>query len=233
MKNLTLGTTYYNSPDELILFIEKHIDYVDELIIVDDGSKIYPATTVLKPSKKIRLYRVKEDYGFNSHGCRNLIMKETSNDWNILLDVDRTIIDPEECIRYIKTRTLNENTLYRFMAAVEGRVKESIHESVNDYLIHRNHFFSAGGYDEELIGIRDGDRQYFAQLSHFGKEYLLHSVHIRLTRRPSKLTDKNFVITSKNDKTSLDHKILEIVNKRIVKPDPNKPILTFDWEKVF
>lgn len=232
---ITLGTTYYNSPGELNVFISNHIDYVDELIIVDDGSQIYPAANFLTPIPKLKLYRVKKDYGFNSHGCRNLIMKEADNDWVILLDMDRQFINPKESIESIKSRKLKENTLYRFMAMIKTKnfiEYNTVHASVNDYLINKKHFFKAGGYDEELIGYRSGDRQYFEQLKHFGKESLLYDVEMVLLRIPTILL-KDSPLKSPNDIRRLPVEIYKIIHNRMKKPEPNKPILTFEWEKVF
>lgn len=232
---ITLGTTYYNSPDELKLFIENHIEYVDELIVVDDGSQIYPASDFLTPVTKLKLYRVKKDYGFNSHGCRNLIMKEAENDWVIMLDIDRQFTNPKESIESIKNRKLREKTLYRFMAMTKRKgviLYNTIHESVNDYLINKNHFFEAGGYDEELIGHRTGDRQYFEQLKHFGKEYVMHDVEILLLRIPT-ISLANSVLKSSNDEKKVPKEIMSLINKRMKRPEPNKPILTFEWERVF
>lgn len=231
---LTLGTTYYNNPSELINFVNLHLDYVDELIVVDDGSAL-SITNYLVPSDKLRIFRVKKDYGFNSHGCRNLIMKQSTNDWVILLDVDRNFIRPHESIGTIRKRLpkLNTRKLHRFLTHV--RHEGNCHESVNDFLIHRDHFFSAGGYDEEIIGIRTGDREYFEQLLHFGGERLMQDVSIIFTRGPSTLirgdTMSPFdrVLGNRQSKTFLDH--IKVID-RMINPEPNKSILTFEWEEI-
>lgn len=232
---LTLGTTYYNSPKELNIFICNHIEYVDELIVVDDGSEIYPAIDYIQPNPKLKLYRVTKDYGFNSHGCRNLIMKESSNDWVILLDIDRKFLDPKFNINAIRNTKLNINFLYRFIAMTcydEKIIVDSIHESVNDFLINKNYFFKAGGYDEELIGYRTGDRQYFNQLKYLGKNHIMYDVEILLLRPPT-LSIKNNFIRSSNDKGIVPKDIRKIIYRRMKTPEPNKPILTFDWEKIY
>ena len=232
MRNITLGTTYYNNPSFLIAFVDHHLDFVDELIIVDDGSP-NPASEVIKQHPKIKLYRVTKDYGFNSHGCRNLIMKESANEWVVLLDLDRKFLDPTEAFDVIKNKKLKNSVMYKFVAYNKWTkdALSSIHISVNDFLIHREHFFSAGGYDEELIGVRNGDRQYFVQLEHFGTEQLLPSVEIQLTRRPSLQLKNKKGLSSKDRGMSMAmHNLLQ---KRMAVPEPNKPILTFAWERVF
>lgn len=230
---ITLGTTYYNNPKLLKGFVDNNLPYVDELIIVDDGSPIYPITDFLQPSDKIRIFRVTKDYGFNSHGCRNLIMKQSTNDWVILIDIDRRFIDPAVAYNIIKTSILKENTLYRFTAFANPSGVDA-HQSVNDYLVNKNHFFKAGGYDEEIIGVRTGDRIFFEQLSHFGNEKNLHGVNIQLMRRASakqKAVNKDTVWCSPNDKP-LKSSHMKLLLKRAKTPDPNKPILTFDWEEL-
>lgn len=230
---ITLGTTYYNNPELLQTFVERNLPYVDELIVVDDGSPRYPITDFLQPSDKIRLFRVTKDYGFNSHGCRNLIMKQATNDWVILIDIDRAFTEPEIAYNIIKTAVLKENTLYRFTAFGNPDGTDA-HQSVNDFLIHKNHFFKAGGYDEELIGIRTGDRSFFEQLGHFGKEKILHGINLQLMRRSSvkqKQVDKDSVWCSPNDKP-LSSPLIKLLQKRAKNPEPNKPILTFNWEEL-
>lgn len=223
---LTIGTTYYNNPRNLTDFVSKNLPYVDELIVVDDGSPD-PASNHIEPHPKIKLYRVTKDYGFNSHGCRNLIMKESSNNWVILMDADREFMFIEESYSAIRAAKLKQNVLYRFVAHTNPD-GSGAHESVNDYLIHRDHFFSAGGYDEEIIGQRWGDREYFEQLKHFGTEKLLHGVNMMLLRDPS----VGLRVNSPNDiRMNPKHELL--IKQRIRTPEPSKPTLTFDWERVF
>lgn len=197
---------------------------------MDDGSVHHPITELFisDPAKKIRLLRVKKDYGFNSHGCRNLIMKMSSNDWVVLLDCDRIFVEPKNAFEKMKNLKLNEKTRYRFTAHFE-QYGQNIHGSVNDFLINKKHFFSVGGYDEELIGIRDGDRSFFKQLLYYGNEKILN-IDMILTRKPSS-SYKNNTYKSKLDK-KMTKELIILLNKREEKPDQNKSILTFEWEEV-
>lgn len=218
----TLGTTYYNNPDYLLRFVRLNQPYVDELIVVDDGSSI-PLPPEIFIFNKLKIYRVTEDLGFNSHGCRNLIMKEATNEWVILMDVDREFRPVETAYNIIKSTKLNTNCFYKFVAHANDN---DSHRSVNDYLINRALFFKAGGYDEELIGYRWGDREFLEQVKNFGREKILFGVDMFLTRSPSS-TIKN--ATSKLDKRGILPEHIILIDSRINKPDPNKKILTFNW----
>lgn len=224
---LTLGTTYYNCPELLNQFLDHHQEYFDEIIVVDDGSDV-PAENYIKNKNKIKLYRVPIDYGFNSHGCRNLIMTETSNDWVVLLDVDRLLVDPKVAVDIIKTKNLKDDTLYLFEMFSNYNDPDTVHSSVNDFLVNKNHFWKAGGYDEEIIGMRTGDREYREQMKHFGKEKLLHGIHAKFIRKSS----ISLKFTSPND-IKTDNRKYNIVKKRMISPEPNKSTLTFEWHRVF
>lgn len=205
------------------------------MIIVDDGSEdIYSIDKFISPTDKIKLYRVPIDYGFNSHGCRNLIMKEASNEFVILADSDRIIYDVENTIASIKKRkTIKKNRRYKFVSHLI-KLGNSTHESVNDYLISKTHFFKAGGYDEELIGVRTGDREYFKQLMHYGYEKILYDVDIILTCGATvsiKDKEKKTRRMSKNDVRE-SREVKKLIDSRIKNPDPNKKILTFEWFEI-
>lgn len=153
-------------------------------------------------------------------------MNQTSNDWTILMDVDREFVFPQVAYNRILSTNLKPNVRYRFMAHAGSIFKDS-HYSVNDYLINKNHFFSAGGYDEEIIGQRWGDREFFSQLLNFGYEKVLYDVDMLLTRKPSVGLGKASPFDVPHNR---EHS--KLVKQRIKNPEPNKPILTFNWVEI-
>lgn len=228
-RKITLGTTYYNNPEAIRVFIDKHAKYVDELIIVDDGSPDYPLADLISPTEKIKLYLVKKDYGFNSHGCRNLIMTESTNEWVVLVDSDRSFNDPEYSFDFFKKTPLISNCRYTFVCHA-GYIGNRIHDSVNDFMISKQHFFSVGGYDEEFIGSRCGDREFFVQLRNNGTDRNVPSVDVLLTRPSTSSLEDNHPTISPND--VIDMSTPPDILDRLFVPHPNKPILTFDWEQI-
>ena len=236
MQKISLATTYYNCPELAELFVETNLPHVDELIIVDDGSKeSLSIDKVIKPSDKIKLFRLPVDLGFNSHGCRNLAMTKVTNNWVVMIDIDRQFIDPSYAYDIFRYKdNLRKDTRYRFVMHTEG-LRDKMHYSVNDFLIHKDHFFTAGGYDEELVGIRAGDREYFKQLvSAGGREVPLHDIDIIMVRlctyyQNDLLKER---IKSPNDIGFFSNALPRLLKERIANPVTKKPILQFDWFEI-
>ena len=231
MRKISLATTYYNCPDLAKLFVEKHLPHVDELIIVDDGStEQLSIDKILVPSKKLKLLRTPTDIGFNSHGCRNLAMTKASNDWVIMIDIDRQFKDPQYTFESIKYKNnLCKESRYLFIVHVNDWGTK-VHSSVNDFLINKHHFFSVGGYDEEIAGQRWGDREFFEQLKSVGgKEKILHDVDL-LHFRASTNSLNNPIIKSSSD--IIDQSHVDLILQRIVSPQTTKPILQFSWFEI-
>ena len=154
-------------------------------------------------------------------------MSQTFNPWVVLIDIDREFEDPQYTFESIKTRKLKEDVRYRFQAHL-GKWGRNVHPSVNDYLINKKLFFQAGGYDEEIVGERWGDRHFFKQLlSSGGKELFLQDLNLRLMREPTiRMKNNKLILGSENKQTHV-----ELIEKRIISPQQNKPILCFDWHE--
>ena len=157
---ITFISTYYNELSylkqwyERYEFISKHRPDTAEFIVVDDGSQQQPAFDYLQPlrQKNIRLYRVTQDIGFNSHGARNLAMKHTRTKWNVFLDIDRRLTDSTLFSVIDEHQYFKQGLVYQFTSTTDASC------SLNDYIVHRDDFWETGGYDEEFTNFHYGDR---------------------------------------------------------------------------
>jgi len=180
---LTISVTYYNEPKHLKEWINQKSIW-DKMVmpihlqIIDDGSQITPASEIIKEgATNISLYRVTEDLGFNSHGCRNLGMKVAPTSWVILSDIDfiYPISTLNEILLDIENFKISHDRYYQF--------KYINYESttLNNFLVHKDTFWKTGGYDEEFVGMHYGDRPFLANLDKFATETYI-GYHAYMTR---------------------------------------------------
>jgi len=169
--NITIIQTYYNERSYLETQIERWNNYNTpvNIILIDDGSQIEPAENVLKEHKlndniNFSLYRVTEDIGFNSHGCRNLGARLAQSNWLLFLDIDYTL-QPAD-LKRLQTETLDLNSWYELNAKFKGR--GNTYMALNQFLIPRKLFLDSGGYDESFVPFHYGDREL---LSHLERKY--------------------------------------------------------------
>jgi hypothetical protein len=166
MNRCTLCLAYYENPGMLRRQIEhlaglkKWIRESVELIVVDDGSPRFPAFDVMiegdDTETRERLFRMGVDIPWNMDACRNLAVSQASTDWVLLTDIDHLV--PEKTWIKILTASLNPRQVYKF-----GRVSEPdlapYKPHPNTWLMTREIYDRAGGYDERLAGWygTDGD----------------------------------------------------------------------------
>jgi len=169
--NITIIQTYYNERFYLETQIERWNNFTTpvNIILIDDGSQIEPALNVLREHKlndniNFSLYRVTEDIGFNSHGCRNLGARLAQSNWLLFLDIDYTL-QPSDLNR-LQEESLDLNSWYELNAKFQGR--GDTYMALNQFLIPRKIFLDSGGYDESFVPFHHGDREL---LSHLEKEY--------------------------------------------------------------
>ena len=98
MNDVTFSITYYGQLEKLLYHcdffsslpdvIKNHVtiqfinDCFDDQGLFEDTLKIYSQRFNIKG------YVVKQDIGFNNHGCRNLGMLQSETHWNWLMDID-------------------------------------------------------------------------------------------------------------------------------------------------
>jgi hypothetical protein len=247
---ITVNITYFNEPHFLDFWVrtaqtlwDKGVDVT--VSVCDDGSDRLPAIDTFRkrpPPPNMSLFRVTKNLGFNSHGSRNLLMKETLTPWNVCCDIDRT---------------LDVNTLTK-LAANDGLVRGSYYQfkvkskrerySLNDYTIHRDDFWSFGGYDEEFVNVHFGDRIMFEAFERELKQVLRDDLTIGMVRNARKVSvgkveltqypdDDTLIIPNKSWWGNVDkrERMIDYVTQRYHDREARqaKPVIQFDWVQVF
>lgn len=169
MNELSLIQTYYNEPEHLQRCVDRwnHFSADLHVILIDDGSKKYPAIDVINRNKirdniKFSLYAVDEDIGFNSHGCRNLGAMVAETDWLLFLDIDFTV-QPGDMKKLVNEFEL-KNLWYNFYGKYT-RAPDITYVPLNQFLIRKDFYWEVGGYNESYVRWHYGDREFLNQLT--------------------------------------------------------------------
>ena len=250
---ISCNITYYNEPHFLSwwyntfkTFYEEGIDI--ELNIADDGSMRNTAESFFDkktPMPNMRLFRVLDDIGFNSHGARNLLMKQTRTEWNMLSDIDRRY--PVDTFKNIIAREpigkLKKGVYYPFQ-----NLKREKEQSINEYVVSKTDFWKAGGYDEEFVNIHWGDRIFIDCLASITRKAIVDEWKVKYVRGARKVTYTADVITTQypDDKTLIhpEHHwsdrdkraaLIKMVKDRSMTPEgrQSKKVINFEWKRVF
>lgn len=250
---ISINITYYNEPHflgwwyETIVRLEQ-AGFPFILNVGDDGSMRTPAIEFFKnnpPTANMRLFRVKEDIGFNSHGTRNLLMKETTTDWNIMSDIDRRFPDKTLISIFKNQPFLNKNKYYSFWEVYQSSPDRY---SVNEYLVHRKTFWKTGGYDEEFVNIHFGDRFFLETLKlvavrkkieYWKVKYVRGARNVSFEDVPYTLYPDDKTLIHPNNgiwgKTETRHALKKYIIERNKTHEGrmSKKVINFDWERVF
>jgi hypothetical protein len=91
-KWLNINYTYYNNYDLFMEVVEHYKPYQKffNFTVIDDGSQDEPLTPKNLP-KDWKGYRIEQDLGWGNEVCRNILMRNTTHEWNALLDLDIVI----------------------------------------------------------------------------------------------------------------------------------------------
>lgn len=157
---MQLVMAYYNNPQMLALHKREwaRYRYPVEVILVDDGSTTPP--DMGDCPVPYQLYRVLEDRPWHQNGARNLGMAQAT-DWCLLTDMDHLLT--AENLDKIRGLNLERGCAYRPRRVwPDGTDREKRHP--NSYLLHRDDFWSAGGYDERWCGYYGTDATFRRQL---------------------------------------------------------------------
>ena len=125
-----------------------------QVIVVDDhGTPAVDPAWCAQFRFDLRVYRVIDDIPWNQMGARNLAMERADPTWCLMIDPDMVFSGPmiDRVLRL--TQRLGPRDVVRYglrhMNNPDGGIDMT---SPNTYLIHRDAFLGAGGYDETYRG---------------------------------------------------------------------------------
>jgi hypothetical protein len=245
---LTISVTYYNEPKYLKEWVDqqsiwKQLGMPIHLQIIDDGSQVTPASEIIKDGvTNTSLYRVTEDLGFNSHGCRNLAMKVAPTSWVLLSDIDMIyhLSTLDNILSDIEDCRISRDCYYKFKFT---NLKLS---SINDFLVYKDTFWKTGGYDEEFVGVHYGDRIFLSNLDQFAVEsnnsYFARSMRVgrRWTTVPGLLKTEypndHLLLHPESflGDASLNKSVIDTISSRNKSAEgrSNKKVIQFEWERL-
>jgi glycosyltransferase involved in cell wall biosynthesis len=151
------------------------------VIVVDDGSP-EPAEPIIRRRanedllKRIELYRIGVDIPWNRGGARNLGAQQAATDWIVHIDIDHLL--PPECAHALLKAEVLPDRWYRFRRfrngqADETRMKDALPRSqtfgeikphIDSYLVTRDLYWQAGGYNEDFSGCLGGGSPFLQEL---------------------------------------------------------------------
>lgn len=221
--------------------IQQWIPIIDEVcsqtsdiffIIVDDASVSSPAIGHLGQIDNVdnvSLFRTHNIIGYNMYGCRNLAMQETKTTWNLLCNVS-SVLSSKDIISIrdlIADNKLIENKVYEF---------ENCPIDKNVFLITRNNFWEAKGYDYEWVGVRGGQHTTIARIEKICEKDVLpfqimfYKSYVGGTRDIDDERIHPIFSSSNYNSENTEKMIYATIEQRLTSNDP-LPKLHFKWSK--
>lgn len=183
MDEVTIIFPCYSQPSMLALQLAEWERYPEavQVILVDDGSP-QPAEPVVRKHASeallshLRLYRIMVDVQWNREEARNIGAKEANTDWIIQVDLDHLLLaayipallahepDPQHWYRFPRYRRGMADGTRQKDALPRQETFGMIHPHVDSFLVRREVYWAAGGYDEIFAGVLGGGGEFLARL---------------------------------------------------------------------
>jgi hypothetical protein len=157
---LSLCLAYYENPMMLAVQLDALAHLPEELrawlslVVVDDGSPTRPAAFPERLPFTANLYRFAVDIPWNQDAARNLAAARAPADWLLLTDMDH--VPSTALLDRIMRGGLYAGHVYTF-ARVNAPDLEPYKAHPNSWLMTRDMFDKAGGYDERFAGVYGTD----------------------------------------------------------------------------
>jgi hypothetical protein len=179
MSQLTVITHVYNAQQPVAHQLALWRQYDPALLarlnflIIDDHSD-EPLQVDAGPLN-LRLVRVDDDIDWNMPGCRNLAATLCSTEWMLYFDVDNVVSEANLRKMVDAVPRLDASRLHVFRRTQDG---VDVEPHINSFLISRQGFWRAGGYDEDFSGHYGFEDVAFRMMwrKHVGGEVLLTDI---------------------------------------------------------
>lgn len=138
-------------------------DHSDEPLRIDPGPL------------DLRLLRIDDDIDWNMPACRNLAAIQASTDWLLYFDIDNVASQADVARLVLALPRLDPTRLTVFRRVQNG---VDVDPHINSFLIRREGFWRAGGYDEDFCGHYGFEDVLFRMMwrQHVGGEVLLTDI---------------------------------------------------------
>jgi hypothetical protein len=152
-----------------------------ELVVVDDGSPDNPARPPsVKVGVSVCIYRILVDVRWNQDAARNLAVHKAVTEWLLLTDIDHLI--PEATLRRCVYGKLDPRCAYNF-SRVNDPALDTYHPHPNSWLMTKQLYDMAGGYDERFAGVYGTDGMFRGRVKELAANVaMLPEVLIRVPR---------------------------------------------------
>jgi hypothetical protein len=189
---ITIYFPYYNQPTVLEFVLKNYLKFSKEIrekiniLIVDDGSEIFPAIDVinkftnLQSELNITLYRITIDIKWNQPEANNLAISKIETEYFVRLDIDHFF--DETNIKNLLKLNPQKNEFYSF-----NRISVSTNNEIevkrphpNSYLMSKKNYDIIGGYNEYFCGNYGDDIDFLPRAEKILKRVLLNNVTINV-----------------------------------------------------
>ncbi|WP_026694352.1 glycosyltransferase [Peribacillus kribbensis] len=149
MKTLALVTIVKNEEKTLKRCIDSVKDYVNEIIIVDTGSTDNTRNIALDSGAKVFDYKWRNDFA----DARNFSIRQSTSDWNLVLDADEYILSNHQLIRNFIERDNQLIGRINILSKYLDNGQENIESSYVSRLFPNKGIFFKGKVHEQLESI--------------------------------------------------------------------------------
>lgn len=200
-----------------------------EMIIIDDGSspsmmdEVKKFNLIIPPFVKV--YQIKQDIPWNLDGVMNLGATVAETDWILKLDFDHFFVEKElkKLIDYPKRK----REFYHFQRRSYFR-DIKVKSPADIFLVLKEAFWKAGGYDEDFAGHIGGCSFFRYNLRQIITKVMLEDVFVYYINATKDFPDCSTLLLNR-DLRPYAKLFREKCNKEVPQ---SKDYLRFDWERV-